>query len=76
MDSVDFLKILAGKLPPAMQHKWISRVGAIRDVEHRDTSLIDLATFVSREARNQNAYMKQCVLLVLHMHCTQFTHIN
>ena len=54
MDSVDFLKILAGKLPPAMQHKWISRVGAIRDVEHRDTSLIDLATFVSREARNQN----------------------
>ena len=54
MDSVDFLKILAGKLPPAIQHKWISRVGVICDVEHRDTSHLDLAIFVSQEVRNPN----------------------
>lgn len=54
MDSIEYVRKLAGKLPVPLKQKWINQVGIIRDVEYRNPTLEDLTRFVKRLAKNQN----------------------
>lgn len=54
MDSVEYMKTLAGKLPIPLQEKWVNQVGLIRERGNRDIILEDLYSFVARLAKNQN----------------------
>ena len=54
MDGYQFLRILAGKLPVALQQQWIQQVGKYRDVDHRSPSLEDFEKFTAQISRNAN----------------------
>ncbi|XP_072051190.1 uncharacterized protein [Amphiura filiformis] len=54
MDNYEFLRILAGKLPVALQQQWINQVGKYRDNEQRSPNFEDLEKFVARLSRNEN----------------------
>ena len=52
MDSYQFLRILAGKLPVALIQ--VQHVGKYRDVDHRSLSLEDFEKFTAQISRNAN----------------------
>ena len=54
VDSFEFLKVLATKLPTPLQQKWIGQVGVYRDVVNRSPTLEDFNKFVQQLARDEN----------------------
>ncbi|XP_038073422.1 uncharacterized protein LOC119741653 [Patiria miniata] len=54
MDGFEFLKLLAGKLPVALQQQWIRQVGKFREIEERSPTLEDFERFVGQISRNEN----------------------
>ena len=54
MNGYEFLKILAQKLPTALQQQWINQMGRFRDVEMRSPTLEDFEQFVGQQSRNEN----------------------
>ena len=54
VDSFEFLKILAIKLPTPLQQKWITQVGVYRDVQNKSPTLEDFSKFVQQLARDEN----------------------
>ena len=54
MDGYEFLRILAGKLPTAIQQQWIKEVGKCRDQRNRPPNLEDFEKFVSQISRDEN----------------------
>ena len=54
MDGFEFLKVLAGKLPTALQQQWIKQVGKLREISQRSPTLEDFEKFVGQISRNEN----------------------
>ena len=54
MDGFEFLKVLAGKLPTALQQQWIKKVGKLREIDKRSPTLEDFEEFVGQISRNEN----------------------
>ncbi|XP_071832390.1 uncharacterized protein [Apostichopus japonicus] len=54
MNGYEFLRILAQKLPTALQQQWINQMGRFRDVEMRSPTLQDFEQFVGQHSRNEN----------------------
>tara|TARA_B110000881_G_C18306374_1_gene379625 strand:- start:179 stop:514 length:336 start_codon:yes stop_codon:yes gene_type:complete len=53
-DNYEFLKVLACKLPKALQQQWIKIVGRCREEEDRAPRFEDLEKYVSRLSRDEN----------------------
>ena len=54
VDSYEFLKILASKLPRVRQQHWIKIVGKCRDEENRNPKFEDFQQFVNKTSRDEN----------------------
>jgi hypothetical protein len=54
MDSHDFLRLLASKLPVPIQQRWIAQVGRYREEQSRSTKMEDFERFVGHFSRDEN----------------------
>jgi hypothetical protein len=54
MDSHEFLRLVASKLPVPIQQRWIAQVGRYREDQSRSATMQDFERFVGQLSRDEN----------------------